>query len=449
MHLPLGSDIDHASIHDTARGPTEDEVVIAVMGGTGTGKSSFIKLVTGNSSVEVGESLESETFDVKDFQFADHTTGRKVRIVDTPGFDDSRSGVTDTDILKKIADYLLHQYDNNRKLNGLIYLHRISDPRFGGQSARNLRMFKELCGAQNYKNVVILTTFWSQVDKSQGPRREEQLRSQFFRPLVEGGARCMRHHQTFDDAGEVLSHIYSLVPVNLQITEEIRVQGKTLENTAAGAVLREEVEGYIAKHNEEMEDLQAQMATLDRDNVEARRALEEERANIQQQLAQRESEFLMLKKGLGAERKPRRRPKHKREGMPQLDPQANVPGNSVLAPKSETDARIRGQIRVDGEGSVNSMVGTVRREEVHELLAAQEMEIARLKGEISAINRSNGDARRIAEEEQAKMQQQLARFQSKASKLKKALDDEEKNRGWFPNWIIQLLLLPVRLFTGH
>ncbi|KAF8164270.1 hypothetical protein K438DRAFT_1552078, partial [Mycena galopus ATCC 62051] len=238
--------------------------------------SQFIKLVTGNYSVEVGESLESETFDVKDFQFFDHTTGRKVRIVDTPGFDDSRSGVTDTDILKKIADYLLHEYDNNRKLNGLIYLHRISDPRFGGQSARNLRMFKELCGAQNYKNVVILTTFWSQVDKSRGPRREEQLRSQFFRPLVEGGACCMRHHQTVDDAGEVLSHIYSLVPVNPQITEEIRVQGKTLENTAAGSVLREEVEGCIAKHNEEMEDLQAQMATLDRDNVEARRALEEE-----------------------------------------------------------------------------------------------------------------------------------------------------------------------------
>ncbi|KAJ6536248.1 hypothetical protein B0H19DRAFT_897375, partial [Mycena capillaripes] len=145
---------------------------------------------------------------------------------------------------------------------GLIYLHRISDPRFGGQSARNLRIFKELCGAQYYKNVVILTTFWSQVDKSQAQRREEQLKSHFFGPLVEGGARFMRHHQTVDDAREVLSHIYSLVPENPQITEEIRVQGKTLENTAAGSVLREEVEGRIAKHNQEMADLQAEMATL-------------------------------------------------------------------------------------------------------------------------------------------------------------------------------------------
>jgi len=46
-----------------------------------------------------------------------------------------------------------------RKLNGLMYyLQRISDPRFSGRSVRNLRMFKGLCGSENYKNVVVLTT---------------------------------------------------------------------------------------------------------------------------------------------------------------------------------------------------------------------------------------------------------------------------------------------------
>ncbi|KAJ7236379.1 hypothetical protein C8J57DRAFT_1247873 [Mycena rebaudengoi] len=168
------------------------------------------------------------------------------------------------------------------------------------------------------------------------------------------------------------------------------------------------------------------MATLDRDNVDARRAHEEERANIQQQLAQREGEFLTLKKGLVAEGKPRQWPKQERKGTSQLDPQANAHGNSVLAPTSEMDARVREQIRVDGGGSVDSMAGSVRREEVHELLATREVEIARHKGDIVAINRRNGDARRIVEEDQAKMQQQLARLESKVSKLKKALDDERK-----------------------
>ena len=32
--------------------------------------------------------------------------GRLVKFVDTPGFDDSREGVTDSDILEKITNFL-------------------------------------------------------------------------------------------------------------------------------------------------------------------------------------------------------------------------------------------------------------------------------------------------------------------------------------------------------
>ena len=67
----------------------------------------FINVLTGKTSVTIGDSLESETADVEVIRFIDDNTGRKVTIVDTPGFDDSRQGVTDTDILKKIADFLL------------------------------------------------------------------------------------------------------------------------------------------------------------------------------------------------------------------------------------------------------------------------------------------------------------------------------------------------------
>ncbi|KAJ7244579.1 hypothetical protein C8J57DRAFT_1680940 [Mycena rebaudengoi] len=151
----------------------------------------------------------------------------------------------------------------------------------------------------------------------------------------------------------------------------------------------------------------------------------------------RKRETMEATKGLVAEGKPRQRPKQEREGTSQLDPQANAHGNSVLAPTSEMDARVREQIRMDGGGSVDSMAASVRREEVHELLATREVEIARLKGDIVAINRRNGDARRIVEEDQAKMQQQLARLESKVSKLKKALDDERKSRGCFSNWLIR------------
>jgi len=39
----------------------KDEVVVAVMGVTGSGKSTFIKTMTGNAGVHVGHGLESGT----------------------------------------------------------------------------------------------------------------------------------------------------------------------------------------------------------------------------------------------------------------------------------------------------------------------------------------------------------------------------------------------------
>ena len=67
----------------------------------------FIKLLSGDTRIVIGDSLESETSDIRAISFVDRATGRNVTIVDTPGFDDSREGVTDTEILKKIANFLV------------------------------------------------------------------------------------------------------------------------------------------------------------------------------------------------------------------------------------------------------------------------------------------------------------------------------------------------------
>ncbi|KAJ3924517.1 MAG: hypothetical protein NXY57DRAFT_875764, partial [Lentinula lateritia] len=176
-------------------------------------------------------------------------------LVDTPGFDDSRNDITDTAVLKKIAEFLLKKYDEKRKLNGLIYLHRMSDPRFGGQASRNLKMFQNLCGPNAYGNIVVLTTFWDRVSAEEGLTREEQLKSTFFSNIVAGGARFMRHDRTAQSAREVIAHILTLSPTDVQIQEEIRVDGKGLEETAAGLVHREEVELVLEKHRQEIMSL--------------------------------------------------------------------------------------------------------------------------------------------------------------------------------------------------
>ena len=63
------------------------EKVIAVLGSTGVGKSSFINSLTGKNECKIGNSHTSTTKELKiiDFQFQ----GIKYYIIDTPGLYDS------------------------------------------------------------------------------------------------------------------------------------------------------------------------------------------------------------------------------------------------------------------------------------------------------------------------------------------------------------------------
>ncbi|KAF5367610.1 hypothetical protein D9757_010653 [Collybiopsis confluens] len=283
-----------------------DDVVIAVMGSTGSGKSSFIKLLSGNATVKTGDNLESETLNVRPIEFFDQVSRRKVVLVDTPGFDDSREGITNTEVLKRITGFLLKEYDNNRKLDGIVYTHSIANTRFTGQSTHNLKMFKNLCGDKSYKNVVLLTTFWDDVSaRKMGEKREAELKSKFCRELAQGGATFMRHNRTKSSAQKVLDYILTLDPTDVLITREIREEGKALENTTAGSVHRAEVEALIAKHKAEVAELRAEIKSMKDANDKIKREFTKERAEMQTRLGRLEKEKSELSDGLAYETRAR------------------------------------------------------------------------------------------------------------------------------------------------
>jgi predicted GTPase len=64
----------------------------------------LINLLTNDDKIRIGHDLESQTIDITTSRYTQD--GISVTLVDTPGFDDSREGITDTDILGKIADFL-------------------------------------------------------------------------------------------------------------------------------------------------------------------------------------------------------------------------------------------------------------------------------------------------------------------------------------------------------
>jgi hypothetical protein len=134
--------------------------------------------------------LRSATEHVTPYEF--QYAGTKFTLVDTPGFDDSRW--TDDVIAHRLLEWLRQSMQQGKKLSGIIYIHRIIDPRMQGTALSNMNMFRRLCGSDCFPNVLLATSFWSEVDPTEGARREQELceTDEFWGQLVKKGSRVVR-----------------------------------------------------------------------------------------------------------------------------------------------------------------------------------------------------------------------------------------------------------------
>ncbi|KAJ2922057.1 hypothetical protein H1R20_g15031, partial [Candolleomyces eurysporus] len=227
---------------DTVRqgiNPTNNDVLIAVMGLTGSGKSAFINLATQSpNKLQVGHSIQSCT-DAVERADTFELDGRRIVLFDTPGFDDTNK--SEIEILRIIAFELEKQYRKGQTLHGIIYVHRISDLRVGGLAKTNFGIFRGLCGDPFLRNVVIMTNMWSRLStEMEGHRRVAELASldDFFKPAMASGAVMMHHAKdTVDSARAVIRQILKNHPIALDIQKEIVDQHKDITQTGAGMAL--------------------------------------------------------------------------------------------------------------------------------------------------------------------------------------------------------------------
>ncbi|KDQ54599.1 hypothetical protein JAAARDRAFT_160672 [Jaapia argillacea MUCL 33604] len=279
------------------------------MGATGTGKSSFIHSLTNNKNIVVGHTLNSETSDIKCARYFVPNSSACVTFIDTPGFDDSRghaAGMGDTDILRKIATFLKVEYEQKQKLAGVIYMHRINDTRMSNSSQRNLRMFRNLCGSESMKNVVIVTTMWDSAPRKQAEMHEAELRTKcgFFKDLIDDGAQLVRSGQYCEGEGflppsQIVSDILlRSQPVFTQIQNEM-AQGKELDCTSAGEQLDTDLRKMKQHFEMEMKKLQEETeeAIKDRDS-RAVRELEEEKTKNRLEVEKLDKQLRALQEGL-------------------------------------------------------------------------------------------------------------------------------------------------------
>ncbi|KAI5994003.1 P-loop containing nucleoside triphosphate hydrolase protein, partial [Pisolithus albus] len=201
------------------------------MGPTGSGKTTFIDRALGNPDAGYGST--SFTKEVRPVRYPHPDGVRHIVLVDTPGCNDL---MADFQVLGKIALC----YDENIELNGILYFHPISDETILETVSRNYNIFKEMCGKDYFKNVIFVTTMWDEVSEELGSEREQDLRSDFWREMINLGSTSHRFEGTTESAWKIINFLSVSRTVDrrpLQIQREMVDDHLPLQLTAAGGAI--------------------------------------------------------------------------------------------------------------------------------------------------------------------------------------------------------------------
>ncbi|KAI6099981.1 P-loop containing nucleoside triphosphate hydrolase protein [Pisolithus croceorrhizus] len=219
------------------------DIIIALMGPTGAGKSSFIANVTKQEGNGVGHDLTSCTSEIKVTEC--DIEGFSIVLVDTPGSD--HTNTSDLDILKLISDWLNAEYQASQPiLSAILYFHRISDNRVAGTPLKNLRVFEKLCGKNAMSKVTLVTTMWDEVDTEVGQERLKELKESYWKGMVSRGSTTFECEDTQGSPMKLLRQIVQRQKEQelagesegkVRLQEEISDMKLELQQTAAGQQL--------------------------------------------------------------------------------------------------------------------------------------------------------------------------------------------------------------------
>ncbi|KAF2118944.1 hypothetical protein BDV96DRAFT_487804, partial [Lophiotrema nucula] len=231
------------------------------IGLTGAGKSTFICHCTQEATAQVGHGLHSCTSRVT-FHTIGLRGGRKIHLVDTPGFDDN--GRTDFETLQEIAYWLSLAYKHRLCIGGLIYLHRITDVRLQGAALRCLTVFKRMCGVENFYGLILATTRWD--DLSTASSKEQELAKErhrelcstdeFWGDMVKRKALVVQLDAGTTEPMRIVQHILNKERrMVLAIQSQLAVEGRSLHETDAGRFVYKSAESYRNNLQEKIEQV--------------------------------------------------------------------------------------------------------------------------------------------------------------------------------------------------
>ena len=107
-------------------------------------------------------------------------------------------------------------------------------------------MFERLCGVNGLRNVILVTTMWSEIDEMTALSHEEELRTKYWYSMVNAGSRIARFDYNHESAWAIVGHLNG-TPLPLQLQVELVDEGKPLAYTSAGSALHQWFENIISQ----------------------------------------------------------------------------------------------------------------------------------------------------------------------------------------------------------
>jgi len=153
-------------------------------------------------------------------------------------------------------------------------------------------MFRKLCGDDALKNIVVVTSWWDDVqekDREAMGKREKELMEtpgQFFEPLIAAGGRFLRHDNTAGSSRRIMEAFLNNHPIPLQTQLEMH-DGKALEETTASSESK--------KHSSGTKNLEERTEAL-------KKELEAERTKMQNEMTKWEEQKKAFADALAAAR---------------------------------------------------------------------------------------------------------------------------------------------------
>lgn len=119
-----------------------------------------------------------------------------------------------------------------------------------GAPLRNYKTFQELCGKDNFKNVILVTTIWDYISEKVGLALEEELLSDCWQPMIALGSTTHRFQGITESARKIINSLPVSLPASrlpLQIQQDMIDEYIPFDRTVAAMAVQGSLNGRISR----------------------------------------------------------------------------------------------------------------------------------------------------------------------------------------------------------